>query len=186
MIKGNIWLLLTALSTFSSYAVESPHRIEFRAVFGSVDSSIEQGSTTEELNDLSSAHVGFAYNYIVHENFAIGFEKMSGDSDSFVEFSDLFTDSKLDYDLLNLVAIADFSVSKRNELYAKLIASKYDYDVIDDDEVVGSADGTDYGFGFGWRYTFDFGLGLSAGYESISMGDDVDFTGITTSVSYQF
>lgn len=186
MESNKLIIALAALSCFSSVAAESPHRIEARGALGSIDASSKQGSSTEELNDLSTGHIGIAYNYKLHDNFSVGIERLSGDSEVFVEISDLFTDSKLDYDLINFVGLAEFAVSERNELYGKLIAYRYDYDVIDDGEVVGSGDGSSIGFGIGWRYTFDLGVGVSMGYESISLGDDVDIRGISWALSYQF
>lgn len=186
MKKGPVFVLL--LSSFAStiQAVEAPHMIELRGVLGSTDTSVEKGSSTEELKDLSSGHFGLGYSYAFHHNFTIGIEKLSGDSDSFVEISDLFTDSKLDYDLINLVALARYPVTPRGTVYAKVMAVSYDYDVFDDGEVVGSGDGSDLGFGIGWRYTFDSNIGLSVGYESMSLGDDIDLRGVSLSASYRF
>ena len=177
---------LVALTCFSSLAEESRHRLEARGVLGTIDASKEQGSSTEELNDLSTGHIGIAYNYKLNKTFSLGVEKLSGDSEVFVEISDLFTDSKLDYDLVNIVGLAEFAISERNEVYGKLIASQYDYDVLDDGQIVGSNDGSSVGFGIGWRYTFDLGVGVSMGYEAISLGDDVDIRGISWALSYQF
>lgn len=186
MESKKLIITLVTFSCFSSLAAESPHRLELRGALGTIDAARQQGASTEELNDLSTGHIGIAYNYKVNKNFSVGIEKQSGDSEVFIEISDLFTDSKLDYDLTNIVGLAEFALSERNEVYGKLIAYRYDYDVIDDGEVVGSGDGSSIGFGIGWRYTFDLGVGVSMGYEAISLGDDVDIRGISWALSYQF
>lgn len=187
MKKGSVFvLLLSSLLACSVQAVEAPHTVELRGVFGSTDTSVKKGSSTEQLNDLSSGHVGLGYSYAFHHYFTIGIEKLSGDSDNFLDLSDLFTDSKLDYDLLNLVALARYPVTPRGTVYAKVMAVNYDYNVFDDGDVVGSGDGNDLGFGIGWQYTFDSNIGLSVGYESMSLGDDIDLRGVSVSVSYRF
>jgi len=42
-------------------------------------------------------------------------------------------------------------------------ALQYDYDIIDDNEVVFNQEGHDFSFSFGWMYKFDNGLGSKAG-----------------------
>lgn len=186
MGKGPSLAILLSLFTCAAQAVEAPHQVEVRGVFGGVDASVAKGSSTERLNDVSTGHFGLSYSYAIHHNFTLGIEKLSGDTESFVEITDLFTDSKLDYDLLNLVALARYPVTQRGTVYAKVMATKYDYDVFDDGKVVGSGDGNDIGFGVGWRYTFDSNISLSLGFESMSMGDDIDLRGISWSVGYRF
>lgn len=186
MRKRLVFAALLSFTSVSAQAVETPHTVELRGVFGIVDASIKKGSTTEELNDLSSGHYGVSYSYAIHNNFTLGIEKYKGDSEAFIEISDLFTDSKLDYDLLNIVATARYPMSPRGNLYGRLFTTKYDYDVYDDGKVVGSDSGSDIGFGIGWQYTFDSNFEFSLGYESMSMGSDIDLSGVSWSLGYRF
>jgi len=179
-------LLLSCLIITPTFAVESPHIVELRGALGGVDASIEEGSTTEELNDISTGEGSFGYHYRFHDNFSLGIEKTYGDTESFVEISDAFTDSELEYDITSLVLTADISLTKRNKLYLRLLASSYDYDVFDDGEVVGSSDGSEFSYGFGWSYRWDSGFGLSLGVDSRSLGQDVEIDTISYGVSYQF
>ncbi len=181
-----LFLPFSLLFSFSAFAVESPHILEIRSSIGGVDSSNEEGATTEELNDISSGHLNYAYHYKIHENFFLGIEKSSGDTDFFIGVSDLFTDSKLDYDVINLVATGRVFVSQRNQLYAKMMSSHYDFEVMDDGEVVGSDDGSDFSYGVGWRYTWDFGLGTSFGFDSMSLGSDIRINSMSLGLHYEF
>jgi hypothetical protein len=123
----------------------------------------------------------------VAEHILIGLSYLKGDSshaDGIVV--DIFTDSKIDYNAILLSVTANYPISKRNYLYVVANAFQYDYDVIDDDEVVYNEDGNDFGFSFGWMYQFDNGIGIKAGYEVLNLGEHIDIKGFNTGISYRF
>ena len=99
---------------------------------------------------------------------------------------DIFTDSKIDYKAILLSVTANYPISKRNYLYVEVNALQYDYDVIDDYEVVYNEDKNDFGFSLGWMYQFDNRIEIKAGYEVLNFGDHIDIKGFNTGFSYRF
>ncbi|MGL1958021.1 MAG: porin family protein [Colwellia sp.] len=167
------------------FANETTHIIELDYSYSDINN--DSSEMTSDLNDLLTSHYSFSYQYKVAEHILIGLSYLKGDSsNSDGIIVDIFTDSKIDYNAILLSATANYPISKRNYLYVEVNALQYDYDVIDDDEVVYNEDGNDFGFSFGWMYQFDNGIGIKAGYEVLNLGEHIDIKGFNTGISYRF
>jgi len=166
-------------------ANEKSHSINFEYSYSDINNG--SGEETSDLNDLVTSHLAYSYQYSVTEYFSIGLGYLKGDSskaDGII--IDIFTDSKIDYSSIMLSALANYPISKRNYLYLKVNALQYDYDIVDDNEVVFNEDGNDFGYSLGWMYKFDNGIGLNAGYEVLNLGKHIDIKGINVGISYHF
>jgi len=167
------------------FANEKTHIVGLDYSYSDINN--DSSEMTSDLNDLLTSHYSFSYEYKVAEHILIGLSYLKGDSsnaDGIVV--DIFTDSKIDYNAILLSATVNYPISKRNYLYVEVNALQYDYDVIDDDEVVYNEDGNDFGFSFGWMYQFDNGIGIKAGYEVLNLGAHIDIKGFNTGISYRF
>ena len=178
-------IILSFFISSIALANENPHAIGLEYSY----SDINNGSAeeTSDLNDLITTHYSYSYQYQMTENFSIGLGYLKGDSsraDGFI--IDLFTDSKIDYSAILFTAKANYPVSIRNSVYLKVNAIQYDYDVVDDNEVVYSEDDNDFGFSLGWEYEFDNGIGINAGYEVLNLGKHIDIKGFNIGISYRF
>jgi predicted porin len=123
----------------------------------------------------------------VSEYFSVGLGYLKGDSSNADGILvDIFTDSKIDYSALLISAAVNYPLSKRNSLYVKVNALKYDYDIIDDDAVVYNQDGNDFSFSVGWMFEFHNGLSIKAGYEKLNLGEHITIKGFNTGISYRF
>lgn len=189
-------LRIIFLSFFiSSIAVanEKTHAISFEYSYATVDNGSDE--KTADLNDLFTSHIAYSYQYNITEYFSIGLGYLKGDSsktdgliiDLYTDSNiDLFTDSKIDYRSILFSASANYPISKRNYLYLKVNALSYDYDIVDDNEVVFNEDGHDFGYSLGWKYKFDNGIGLNTGYEVLNLGEYIEIVGVKIGVSYYF
>jgi len=181
-------LRLIFLSFFMSSLVlanETLHTIGLEYSYSEI--SNDSSKSTSDLDDVLTSHYKTSYQYEVTEQIFIGIGYLKGDS-SHADglLIDLFTDSKIDYNAFLISAAVNYPISKRNNLYLKVNALQYDYDVIDDKKVVYNDDGNDFGFSFGWMYNFDNGIGIKAGYETLSLGSHIDIKGFNTGISYRF
>jgi hypothetical protein len=178
-------ILLSFFISASTQAEESPHRVGIEYSYASVDKrSTEE---TSELNDVFTSHYAYTYQYEVAEYFSMGLGYLKGDSsDAEGIIIDLFTDSKIDYSALLISAEVDLPISERSYLYLKVSALQYDYDIIDDNEIVYNNDGNDWGYAFGWIYEFDNGLGIKTGFETLNFGKNITIKGINAGISYRF
>jgi hypothetical protein len=81
--------------------------------------------------------MNYSYQYKIAEHISIGRGYLEGDS-SKVDgiIIDVFTDSKIDYGAFLSSTAVNIPISKRIFLYLKVNALQYDYDIIDDNEVV--------------------------------------------------
>jgi long-subunit fatty acid transport protein len=166
-------------------ANENPHTIALEYSY----SSITNGSDTEtsDLNDLMTTHYSYAYQYKLAEHFSIGLGYLKGDSSNTDGvLVDIFTDSSIDYSAIMLSAKVNYPVSKRNYLYLSVDALKYDYDILDDNEIKYSEKDNDFGFSLGWGYKFDNGIGISAGYEVVNLGKHIRINGVSSGINYRF
>ena len=164
---------------------ESPHEVGLEYSYA----NINKGSTedTSDLNDVFTSHYSFSYQYKVAEHLSIGLGYLNGDSSNAEGIIiDFFTDSKIDYSVILISAEVDLPISERSSLYLKVNALKYDYDIIDDNEVVYNQGGSDFSYAFGWMYEFDNGFGIKAGFETLNLGKNIDIKGVNTGISYRF
>jgi hypothetical protein len=99
---------------------------------------------------------------------------------------DIFTDSKMDYSAIQLSAAVNYPIIAKHYLYLKVNALQYDYDIVDDNEVVYNEDGNDFGFSLGWMFKFDNGIGINAGYEVLNLGKNIDIKGFNIGLHYRF
>ena len=178
-------LILSFFISSLTLANESPHKVGLEYSYSDIDNA--SAEETSDLNDLFTSHYAYSYEYKMAEHISIGVGYLKGDSSKAdgVIF-DLLTDSKIDYSAMMISATVNFPISKRNSLYLKVNALQYDYDIIDDNEVVFNQDGSDVGFSFGWMFEFDNGIGMKAGYEVLNLGKHIDIRGVNTGVSYRF
>jgi long-subunit fatty acid transport protein len=181
-------LRIIILSFFISsivFANEKPHAIGLEYSYSDINNGSDE--ETSDLNDLITTHYSYSYQYQMADNFSIGLGYLKGDSSNADGIIiDIFTDSKIDYSAILLSAKVNYPVSKRNSVYLKVNALQYDYDVVDDNEVVYSEDDNDFGFSFGWGYEFDNGIGINAGYEVLSLGKHIDIKGLNAGIGYRF
>jgi long-subunit fatty acid transport protein len=178
-------IILSFCISSIAFANEKPHAIGLEYSY----SDINNGSNeeTSDLNDSITTHYSYSYQYQMAEDFSIGLGYLKGDSSRADGFLiDIFTDSKIDYSAILLSAKVNYPVSKRNSVYLKVSAIQYDYDVVDDNEVVYNEDDNDFGFSLGWGYEFDNGIGINAGYEILNLGKHIDIKGFNAGISYRF
>jgi hypothetical protein len=181
-------LRIIVLSFFIStitLANETPHKVGLEYSYSSIDNS--SAEDTSDLNDLFTSHYAYSYEYKIAEHISLGLGYSKGDSSNAEAIIiDLFTDSKIDYSAMMISVAVNLPISKRNFLYVKVNALQYDYDIIDDNEIVYNEDGSDLSFSFGWMYEFDNGIGMKAGYEILNLGKNIDIRGFNTGISYRF
>ncbi|NQZ90245.1 MAG: porin family protein [Colwellia sp.] len=178
-------LILSFFISSITLASETPHKVGLEYSYSDIDNS--SAEETSDLNDLFTSHYSYSYEYKIAEHISIGLGYLKGDSskaDGII--LDLLTDSKIDYSAFMISAVINFPLSTRNSLYLKVNALQYDYDIIDDNEVMYNEDGSDLGFSFGWMYEFDNGIGMKAGYEVLNLGNNIDIRGFNTGISYRF
>jgi hypothetical protein len=178
-------LVLSFFISTLTLANESPHKVGFEYSYSDIDNA--SAEETSDLNDLFTSHYSYSYEYKIAKHISIGMSYLKGDSskaDGII--LDLLTDSKIDYSAMMISVAVNLPISKRNFLYLKVNALQYDYDIIDDNEVVFNEDGSDLGFSFGWMYEFDNGIGMKAGYEVLNLGNNIDIRGFNTGISYRF
>ena len=178
-------LILSFFISSITLASEPPHKVGLEYSYSDIDNS--SAEETADLNDLFTSHYSYSYEYKIAEHISIGLGYLKGDSskaDGII--LDLLTDSKIDYSAFMISAVINFPLSTRNSLYLKVNALQYDYDIIDDNEVMYNEDGSDLGFSFGWMYEFDNGIGMKAGYEVLNLGNNIDIRGFNTGISYRF
>ena len=147
-------LILSFFISSITLASETPHKVGLEYSYSDIDNSAAE--ETSDLNDLFTSHYSYSYEYKIAEHISIGLGYLKGDSskaDGII--LDLLTDSKIDYSAFMISAVINFPLSTRNSLYLKVNALQYDYDIIDDNEVMYNEDGSDLGFSFGWMYEFD-------------------------------
>ncbi|MET1256571.1 outer membrane beta-barrel protein [Aliikangiella maris] len=93
--------------------------------------------------------------------------------------------NKLSYDGVTLAAKADFNLTQRNSLYAKLGGQFYDYEFKRSSTKLDNDSGFGLYFEAGWQYRWDSGWGINAAYAKRDMGK-LDTSTFTTGLSYSF
>lgn len=167
-------------------ALEKPQRIALAGSITSMDLGRGNRDSTRELNDLTGTHLNITYDYFITESLGFGVGTLKGDSSDFHFLSDLFTDTRLEYQANYFGPRFQLPLSSRSGLYLNVSILDYDFDVIDDERTVGSDDGTGYSASFGWNFTLNNGIGFKVGYELLDLGDDVDITGVEGGIAYRF
>lgn len=146
----------------------------------------EFDGVTADLNDVSTSHFSPSYQYELVQNISIGVAYLKGDSSNVTGLVDIFTDTKIDYRVILLSANGRYPISLRNYLYIKANVLQYDFDIVDDKQVVYNEEGNDYSLSVGWMYEFDNGVVIKAGYEKINLGENIDIQGFNSGISYRF
>ncbi|WP_448563293.1 porin family protein [Thalassotalea ganghwensis] len=178
-------IAISCFICFSAFANQKLHSIGLNYSYSDIDNGSDE--KTSDLNDLVTTHYIYSYQYQVAESFSFGLGYLKGDSSKASGvLIDIFTDSKIDYSAILLSVLVDYPLSKRNFVYFKVDALQYDFDVVDDNEVVYSEDDHDFGFSIGWGYQFDNGLEINAGYEVLNLGPHLDIKGLKAGISYHF
>ena len=167
-----------------TYAADRPHHIEFGGNLGTIDKSSD--ASLRELNDLSTVHSSISYHYQFPKILVVGGGYLTGDSGSVSLISDLFTDSRLEYSTFFIRSEFQTPQYKGHALYLNVDFHQYDYDIIDDDQVVNSDDGKGVGYGFGWKHHFKTNFTLRLSRDYLELGDDISITSLGVHLGYRF
>ncbi|PCK03382.1 MAG: hypothetical protein COA42_21210 [Alteromonadaceae bacterium] len=176
---------LYALSS-GALAIDNPHRVGLSGGIASLDLGRGDDDATREVLDLNAVHLSVNYDYLFTKSLGLGVGYLEGDSNDFTFFISLYNDTRMEYDALYFGPRFQLPLGEVNGLYLNVNILDYNFDVIDNDQVIGSDDGTGYGASFGWNLTLRNGIGVKVGYEILNLGDDVEMKGIEAGVSYSF
>lgn len=188
--KGYKMSRLLLLSVFLSFFMSSfanANETPFSVGIGTNVSYIYRDSYEDDydLYDLSTVHYSINSKFQVMKYLAVGIGYLKGDSDNVNVVLDLFTDTKIEYSAIVLFAELSYPISERNYLYAQVNINKFDYDIVNDGDLVFSDDGNKLGYSLGWMYKFDSDIGMKAGYERLDL-DGIEMHGLTMGVNYNF
>ena len=146
----------------------------------------DPGAFTAELNDSSSGHLALSYELRFNRVFALGIGYLSGDSDEVEFIFDWFTDTEVEYSSFFAAAKISLPLSERNSLFVDINHHEYEFEVLDDLEVIEEQEGSDIGYVFGWRIDFNDTLGMEVGREYMPLGPDLTIKGARVGLKYQF
>lgn len=161
--------------------------LELRGNIGGIDSGT--GETFGDLDDIDTAHAAFGYWLALNQNFAFGVQYLDGESDDYeFAFFGLLNDTVLEYNAILVSAEGKLPLGRENYLFARLGASFYDYDILNDrgNETLQSDDGTDFHVAAGWRKSWGSGLGLEVLYEYLPLGDDIEVSSFGAGITFSF
>jgi hypothetical protein len=184
-IKYFLFLVIFVVSSFS-FAFENKNAVGANYYYGFVETDFTQ--ETENLNDLGTSHYQFYYDRFFSDYFSLGVSYSAGDSDNFeIFFVDYFSDSHIEYDFITLNAKFYIPLSERNAFYIGIKSIQYDFDIIDDNQIVSSDDGSDIGFTAGWGYKWSNGIGLDVNfYDRTDIGSDITLETAGVGINYNF
>ena len=161
--------------------------IELRGNIGRIDA--EDDDVFDDLDDIDTAHAALGYWFNFNQNFSIGVSYLDGESDDYeFGFFGLLNDSVLEYNSFIASVEGRLPLGRENYLFARLGASFYDYDVVDEDdnETLRADDGTDFHFAAGWRKQWSSGFGMEVLYEYLPLGEEIELNTIGLGVTFAF
>lgn len=174
-------LLLLSPLAFASHTVSLSYR------FGDLDYDLKPpGEPYSDEEGASHLYVG--YRYGLNDNIAVGVAYLDGTTDSFLSgFTSLVGESvEIEYSQFRLEGEGTLPVSQRNYLFGQMNLSRFDYELLVDDQSTYEDDGFGYGAGVGWGYQFDSGLGLRLGAYYDRYDSNVEMVNLGWDLSYRF
>ncbi|MBD1389363.1 outer membrane beta-barrel protein [Neiella sp. HB171785] len=165
------------------------HKVSASGYFASIDFEFDNRDLEERVSsDEGSVHYTIRYHYDLSDTWAVGIGYLRGTSDT---IENVFTallgeDVEVEYKAIQLLAEARMPLSQRNFLFAEANLSRYDHDLLIEDETVTSSDGVGGGVGVGWEYRFDNGLGSRVSLSYDRLGDEVQLWSMGFGLSYRF